>query len=189
MGRHSSELARPTSEKRHSDLSRKHSDSSRHSERTLPDKPAIHSTNLGKPEKFSFAKPEKPQMDKVLAKNERNSAKSDTTSTEGDKSAKNDNYIGSIDVCGNGLLEGGCMTPERLAKHKDEQIAKSLERVKSSVDYWDSSKCPPVRTYMQNIGLIPADDEDTSSANSVGARFGGTEEKEEDGSDDEAQAL
>ena len=24
---------------------------------------------------------------------------------------------------------------------------------------------------MQNIGLIPADDEDTSSANSVGARF------------------
>ena len=83
------------------------------------------------------------------------------------------------------------------------QIAKSLERVKSSIDYWDSSKCPPVRwkttlwlllpdfwskycslidafqiireiffrTYMQNIGLIPADDEETSSANSVGARF------------------
>ena len=25
-------------------------------------------------------------------------------------------------VCGNGLLEGGCMTPERLAKHKDEQV-------------------------------------------------------------------
>merc|ERR1719462_720355 len=100
------------------------------------------------------------------------------------------NYLTSaIDVCGNGLLEGGCMTPERLAKHKDEQIAKSLERVKSSVDYWDSSKCPPVRTYMQNIGLIPADEEDSSSANSVGARFGGTEEEEEDVSDDEAQAL
>merc|ERR1719476_264552 len=100
------------------------------------------------------------------------------------------NYLTSaIDVCGNGLLEGGCIPPERLAKHKDEQIAKSLERVKSSVDYWDSSKCPPVRTYMQNIGLIPADDEETSSANSVGARFGGTEEEEEDGSDDEAQAL
>merc|ERR1711872_372260 len=62
------------------------------------------------------------------------------------------NYLTSaIDVCGNGLLEGGCMTPERLAKHKDNQMAKSLERVKSSVDYWDSSKCPPVRTYMQNI--------------------------------------
>ena len=67
--RHSSELAR-TSEKRHSDLSRKHSDSSRHSERTLPDKPAVHSTNLGKPDKFSFAKPERPLMDKVVAKNE-----------------------------------------------------------------------------------------------------------------------
>ena len=27
-----------------------------------------------------------------------------------------------LQVCGNGLLEGGCMTPERLAKHKDEQV-------------------------------------------------------------------
>ena len=25
-------------------------------------------------------------------------------------------------VCGNGLLEGGCMDEEKLAKHKDEQV-------------------------------------------------------------------
>jgi len=89
------------------------------------------------------------------------------------------NYLTeAIDVCGNGLLEGGCMDEEKLAKHKDEQIGKSLERVKSSVDYWDSSKCPPVRTYMQRIGLIPSDD-DTSSTSSVGARFGGADRGEE----------
>merc|ERR1712226_1242728 len=85
------------------------------------------------------------------------------------------NYVTeAIDVCGNGLLEGGCMTQEKLAKHKDEQIGKSLERVKSSVIYWDSSKCPPVKTYMQRMGLIPSDEE-TSSTSSVGARFGGAE--------------
>lgn len=92
------------------------------------------------------------------------------------------NYVTeAIDVCGNGLLEGGCMTQEKLAKHKDEQIGKSLERVKSSVIYWDSSKCPPVKTYMQRMGLIPSDEE-TSSTSSVGARFGGAEGGEEGGS-------
>merc|ERR1712130_683783 len=86
------------------------------------------------------------------------------------------NYLTeAIDVCGNRLLEGGCMTEEKLAKHKDEQIGKSLERVKSSVDYWDSSKCPPVRTYMQRIGLIPSDDETSSTSTAVGARFGGAD--------------
>merc|ERR1711990_193308 len=81
------------------------------------------------------------------------------------------NYLtDAIDVCGNGLLEGGC---------RDEQIGKSLERVKSSVDYWDSSKCPPVRTYMQRIGLIPSDDASTTSASIVGARFGGADRGDE----------
>ena len=74
--RHSSELARPGQEKKHAELARKHSDSSRHSDRL--DKPAVHSTNLGNPEKFSFAKPERPAMDKVTAKNDRNVAKTDS---------------------------------------------------------------------------------------------------------------
>jgi len=90
------------------------------------------------------------------------------------------NYLTeAIDVCGNGLLEGGCMDEEKLAKHKDEQIGKSLERVKSSVDYWDSSKCPPVKTYMQRIGLIPSDDETSSTSSAVGARFGGADSGDE----------
>ena len=76
--RHSSELAR--TERKHSDLSRKHSDSSRHSDRT--DKPTVHSANLGNPEKFSFAKPERPVMDKVSAKNDRNVAKSESAEAQ-----------------------------------------------------------------------------------------------------------
>ena len=74
----SSELggARTGQEKKHPELARKHSDSSRHSDR--PDKPAVHSTNLGNPEKFSFAKPERPAMDKVMAKNDRNVAKTES---------------------------------------------------------------------------------------------------------------
>jgi len=91
--RHSSELTRPSTEKKHSELSRKHSDSSKHSDRILSDKPASHSTNLGKPEKFSFAKPERPLMDKVVAKNEKNSAKSEG-GLEVDKSGKSESYIG-----------------------------------------------------------------------------------------------
>merc|ERR1711962_1652331 len=133
------------------------------------------------------------------------------------------NYLtGSIEDCGNKLVESGCVSQEEVDRMKDNQMAASLQQVKDNVQSWDSTKCPPVKSYlqrmgllptetpvcervkadhkectakaytdyMQNIGLIPADhDEDTSSANSVGARFGGTEEEEEDGSDDEAQAL
>ena len=77
---HSSELARTGLEKKHAELARKHSDSSRHSDK--PDKPAVHSTNLGNPEKFSFAKPERPAMDKVMAKNDRNVAKTEGGETQ-----------------------------------------------------------------------------------------------------------
>merc|ERR1711892_295765 len=133
--RHSSELARPSSEKRHSDLSRKHSDSSRHSERTLTDKadkPAVHSTNLGKPEKFSFAKPERPLMDKVVAKNERNIAKSETGHVEVEKSAKTDNYIGwRTDILENNKISG-----EILANKENitgSPLSKEVQELKTSL--------------------------------------------------------
>ena len=92
--RHSSELGRQTGDKKHSDLARKHSDSSRHSDKT--DKPAVHSTNLGKPDKFSFAKPEKPAVvDKVVSKNEKNSLKSDGFQIDSEtKPVKSENFIG-----------------------------------------------------------------------------------------------
>ena len=74
-------LASSQGEKKGSgELARKLSDSSRHSER--PEKPAVHSTNLGNPEKFSFAKPERPAMDKVMAKNDKNVAKTEGGETQ-----------------------------------------------------------------------------------------------------------
>ena len=76
--RHSSEVTKGgpgAGERRQPDLARKHSDSSRHSDKLGP---AVHSTNLGNPEKFSFAKPERPAMDKVMAKNDRNVAKTES---------------------------------------------------------------------------------------------------------------
>merc|ERR1711902_217420 len=69
---HSSETG---SERKVSDLSRKHSDSSRHSDKAGG---AAHSANLGNPDRFSFAKPERPSVvDKVLTKNDKNNAKSE----------------------------------------------------------------------------------------------------------------
>merc|ERR1719500_2221866 len=75
--RHSSEVTKSAGagERRGQDLARKHSDSSRHSDKLAP---AVHSTNLGNPDKLSFAKPERP----VMSKNDRNSAKNETALQE-----------------------------------------------------------------------------------------------------------
>jgi len=170
------------------------------------------------------------------------------------------NYLtGSIEDCGNKLVESSCVSQEEVDRMKDNQMAASLQQVKDNVQSWDSTKCPPVKSYLQRMGLLPTETpvcervkadhkectakaytdyktvfakgedgrphwvarktcnyltsaidvcgngllegecmtperlakhkEDTSSANSVGARFGGTEEGVDDGSDDEAQAL
>ena len=75
--RHSSEVTKSAGlgERRGQDLARKHSDSSRHSDKLAP---AVHSTNLGNPDKLSFAKPERP----VMSKNDRNIAKNETALQE-----------------------------------------------------------------------------------------------------------
>jgi len=65
------------------------------------------------------------------------------------------NYLtSSIDVCGDGDMEGGCMTQEEVDQRKDYQIGISLAQIKSTVKSWDSSKCPPVRNYLQRLGLL-----------------------------------
>merc|ERR1719419_735645 len=93
--RHGSEATvtgvKTSAERKHSELTRKHSDSSRQSDKS--DKPAVHSANLGNPEKFSFAKPERPVMDKVLTKNDKNIAKTEAVTETSDKS-NNENTIG-----------------------------------------------------------------------------------------------
>jgi len=65
------------------------------------------------------------------------------------------NYLtGSIDVCGNGLMEGGCSSEEEVNRMKDQQMRASLNQVRDNVHHWDSTKCPPVKAYMQRAGLV-----------------------------------
>jgi len=68
------------------------------------------------------------------------------------------NYFeSSIDVCGDGLLVGGCQTIDEVNAEKNRQIEVRLRQVKGHVSSWDSTKCPPVRHYLQRLGLLPAD--------------------------------
>ena len=60
------------------------------------------------------------------------------------------NYmISAIDHCSN-LLLGKCYTAEEVNEMKDAQLGAILDQLKSSIDTWDSKKCPPVRL-IQNI--------------------------------------
>ena len=89
--RHSSEVTKagPGERRPGQDLARKHSDSSRHSDKLAP---AVHSTNLGNPDKLSFAKPERP----VMSKNDRNLAKTEAAQSEAasEKQGSEANVIG-----------------------------------------------------------------------------------------------
>ena len=107
--KHSSDLPTPaaasktTPERKPSDLTRKHSDSSRHSDKLsdkLSDKPTVHSTNLGNPDKFSFAKPERPVMDKVTSsKNSRNSSSASDKQEVGWRQEITNNRSDSVLTC------------------------------------------------------------------------------------------
>jgi len=61
------------------------------------------------------------------------------------------NYMTSaIDHCTN-LLIGGCHTESEVNKMKDNEIKGILEQLKSSIDAWDSDKCPPVRAHIKRM--------------------------------------
>merc|ERR1712115_640257 len=63
------------------------------------------------------------------------------------------NYItASIGECPSQLLTGGCKTQEEVTTMKDALIGETLKRVKETVDHWESTKCPAVRSYMQRTG-------------------------------------
>ena len=59
---------------------------------------------------------------------------------------KSCNYMTStVDHCSN-LLIGSCFTEGEVNELKDIQIQGVLEQLKTSIDAWDSDKCPPVRS-------------------------------------------
>ena len=58
---------------------------------------------------------------------------------------KSCNYMtAAVEDCGN-LLIGDCNTEEEVTMMKDHQLKGILSQLKSSVQEWDSEKCPPVK--------------------------------------------
>jgi len=69
------------------------------------------------------------------------------------------NYITtSIEECPKELITGGCKTNEEVATMTDALMGQTLQQVKETVESWDSSKCPAVRSYMVRLGLVPPEE-------------------------------
>jgi len=70
------------------------------------------------------------------------------------------NYItAAIAECPRELITGGCKSTEEVATMTDALMGQTLKNVKETVDSWDSTKCPAVRSYMVKLGLLPPEAE------------------------------
>jgi len=67
------------------------------------------------------------------------------------KARKSCNYMtDAIEDCGN-LLVGECMSQEAVNKMKDDQLAKILVNLQTTVEDWDSDKCPPIQKHIERM--------------------------------------
>jgi len=86
---------------------------------------------------------------------------------------KSCNYITtSLDVCPDHLRAGGCKSEEEVTTMKDALMEETLKQVKASVERWDSQKCPPVRAYMERLGLLPVETAELVSGEAEGGEGG-----------------
>jgi len=61
------------------------------------------------------------------------------------------NYMESaIQTCG-GSLEGECFTHAEIMKMKDGTTESILKQLKSSLQEWDSNKCPAVKSHIERL--------------------------------------
>jgi len=61
---------------------------------------------------------------------------------------KSCNYMtAAVEDCGN-MLVGDCNTEEEVTGMKDHQLKGILAQLQSSVEEWDSDKCPPVKAHI-----------------------------------------
>merc|ERR1712037_353820 len=61
------------------------------------------------------------------------------------------NYMESaIQTCG-GSLEGECFTHAEILKMKDRTTDSILKQLKSSLQEWDSNKCPAVKSHIERL--------------------------------------
>eukprot|EP00091_Calanus_sinicus_P017109 TRINITY_DN36913_c0_g1_i1.p1 TRINITY_DN36913_c0_g1~~TRINITY_DN36913_c0_g1_i1.p1 ORF type:complete len:152 (-),score=41.86 TRINITY_DN36913_c0_g1_i1:197-652(-) len=64
---------------------------------------------------------------------------------------KSCNYMTeAVEVC-NDLLLGECYTEEKVNRMKEQQLKGILKELESTVDEWDSDKCPPVWARVKSI--------------------------------------
>jgi len=57
----------------------------------------------------------------------------------------------AVEDCGNKLMQHGCNSEEEVTAMKDAQLEKVLENIKSSIDEWDSCKCPPTKAHIDRL--------------------------------------
>jgi len=61
------------------------------------------------------------------------------------------NYLEEgVESCGNTLI-GECNTEEKVTEMKDNQITSILEKLMSSIQAWDSNKCPAVKASIDRM--------------------------------------
>merc|ERR1719300_862532 len=67
---------------------------------------------------------------------------------------KSCNYMtAAVEGCGDKLV-GECNTCEEVTAMKDEQLKKVLKNVKSSVNEWDTNKCPATKAHMERVKAL-----------------------------------
>merc|ERR1719347_2462331 len=61
------------------------------------------------------------------------------------------NYLtASFEGCGSTLI-GPCMSAEKVQAMKDEQLPQIISTATSSVEDWDSEKCPPIKAHLERM--------------------------------------
>merc|ERR1711892_322815 len=67
------------------------------------------------------------------------------------KARKSCNYMtAAIDPC-TSLLLGECNSNQEVDKMNEQQLKGILEKLESTVEEWDSDKCPPVRQHIRRM--------------------------------------
>eukprot|EP00092_Neocalanus_flemingeri_P091234 GFUD01115642.1.p1 GENE.GFUD01115642.1~~GFUD01115642.1.p1 ORF type:complete len:190 (+),score=61.29 GFUD01115642.1:53-622(+) len=71
---------------------------------------------------------------------------------------KSCNYVtAAVEDCGNKLV-GECNTEEQVTAMKDRQLKGNLVQLQTSLDEWDSDKCPAVKAHIERMKAAEAKD-------------------------------
>jgi len=74
---------------------------------------------------------------------------------------KSCNYMtAAVEDCGNTLV-GECNSEEDVNEMKDQQLKGILHQLQTSVEEWDSEKCPAIKSHIERMKGDTADEEET----------------------------